>query len=418
MYRIEKATSDMENELQTAERTDASARRVLSNPEVTGLEVRQEVRRWIDANRALIDEVYVVPTTSSVVESLASEVPWLETLWGHGWTRWGWPSEVDGFGGGPRLRAMVFDAFRSYGYHLPERINMLETLGQTLIEFIPRFASKDIGMFLRGEQMWAQSFSEPDAGSDMASMRTTARRDGDEFVVNGQKIWNSYGHVGDRGILLARTGTQESAHRGLSMFWIDMDTPGITARGIKQASGRDEFAEVFFDDVRIPADRLMGELNQGWGVAMYLMQYERGTFAWWRQTIMSDRLEDIAKALRSRGSFDEEAARSLSRTYRVLSVLRSRTATTVARLQAGETLGPDSSIDKVLLSRAERSLADLEHLVFYPAMEFGVDDHATHLREDWFHSRAVSIYGGATEIQYDIIADRILGMPREPRNGR
>jgi acyl-CoA dehydrogenase len=391
---------------------------VLSSAEVTGTQVRELVARWLEANREEVDAAYVIADTPSVAESLKAELPWLRLLYAHGWTRWGWPEGVGGFGGGPRLRAMIYDAFWSLGYQVPDRMNILEVLGPPLIEYQPEAAAVEVPQFLRGEQMWAQCFSEPSAGSDMAAIRTTARRDGDRFIVNGQKIWNSYGHVGDRAILLARTGTPESRHRGLSMFWFDMDTPGVEARGIRQASGRDEFAEVFFDGAVLPASALMGELDGGWAVAMYLMQYERGMFSWWRQTIMNHRLDAVTAELARRDRLESDAATALARTYRILSVLRSRSAATIEQLQSGELIGPQSSIDKVLLSRAERSLADLEHSVFYPAMEYSADAEAQHRREEWFHSRAVSVYGGATEIQYDIIADRILGMPKEPRNGR
>jgi acyl-CoA dehydrogenase len=388
----------------------------LSDPAITSHTVYALVEEWLGKNPDVIDATYAGPTTPIVAASLRAEVPWLQTLWDHGWTRWGWPASLGGLGGGPRIRAMIYDAFWSLGYQLPERLSVLETLGPALERYGPTWAQDDLPRLLTGRQMWGQCFSEPEAGSDLASIRTSARRDGDTFVVNGQKIWSSFWHVADRAVLLARTGPSDSGHRGLTMFWVDLDVPGVTRRPIRQAGGRDEFSEIFYDDVRVPADRLLGEIDGGWAVAMYILQFERGMYSWWRQTIMNHRLDCARRE--TEDATDSDAITTAAQTYRLLSVLRSRAAHTVEQLEAGETVGPQTSIDKVLLSWAERSLADLERMVNYPDFEYGDDDHATHLRQDWFHSRAVSIYGGALEIQLDIIADRLLGMPKEPRRGR
>jgi acyl-CoA dehydrogenase len=331
-----------------------------------------------------------------------------------GWTLYGWPEEVGGRGGTAVLRAILYEVLAGAGYIIPEALSAGETIGPMLCTHAPHLAAEEVGPFLRGERMWCQGFSEPDAGSDMAAIRTRAIEEGDSFRINGQKTWVSFGHLAGGCGLLVRTGDAESRHRGLSILWVDMSLPGVTARPIRAASGRNEFAELFFDDVVVPKRCLVGELNQGWAVAMHLLQFERGMYGWMRQALMHSRLEQ-ALSSRDRGageSADSALAEAVGEAYLAVLSLRLRTRGTVARLADGDWLGPEISVDKLLLSTAEQAVFDAASRLLSPTFEAGDDPADEDWRSEWFFSRAASIYGGAAEVQRDIVAEHLLGLPR------
>lgn len=227
------------------------------------------------------------------------------------------------------------------------------TLGPALIRFAPDLAATYMPGYLSGAEWWGQSFSEPESGSDLATLRTRAVDDGaGGFVVNGQKIWTSQGPTAKRLLALVRTGTPESRHRGLTMMMIDAEAPGVTIRPIALASGRRELAEVFFDDVRVDRERVVGDVDGGWAVAMHLMQYERGMYGY---AVLNKVLVELGR-LRGHGDrgYDPAQRQRFAGVYVDVVAAQARTATTVRRLAAGEAVGADSSIDKLLFGRAEK----------------------------------------------------------------
>src|SRR5690606_23019516 len=208
----------------------------------------------------------------SVEERIADHAVLMGGLYRGRWNRYGWPEEAGGLGGDPRHRAVLYDELSAAGLPVPDPHLVLETLGPAVLRFAPELAAEHLPAFLRGEEWWGQGFSEPEAGSDLAALRCRARRDGDRYVLSGQKLWTSHGATATRLVCLVRTGTPESRHRGLSMIMVDAAAPGVTIRPVALASGDNELAEVFFDDVEVPASRLVGAEGQGWAVAMYLLQ--------------------------------------------------------------------------------------------------------------------------------------------------
>jgi alkylation response protein AidB-like acyl-CoA dehydrogenase len=293
------------------------------------------------------------------------------------------------------------------GVPVPEAYYTLETLIPMLSVYAPPLANEYLCALLRGEELWCQGFSEPDAGSDLASLRTKAERDGDGWVINGHKIWTSQVTVAQRCVALVRTGTPESRHRGLSMILVDHDTPGVTARPIRALTGRDEFGEVLFDDVHVGGDRLIGNEGDGWAVAMYLLQWERGMYPWQRQAALLTALDRLLAEHADRLDPGE-----LADAYLAILPMRVSSRNTIRRLAAGENPGPEVSVDKVLLARAEVLVHDLADAVLLPAIELGDDHDAEGWRHDYLFSRAAPIYGGSIEIQRTILADRVLGLPR------
>lgn len=347
----------------------------------------------------------------TVEETVAAHAQLVRLLHAEGWNRHGWPESVGGLGGDERHRAVLYDELSLHGLPIPEQHLPLETLGPPLLRFAPDLAVKYLPAFLRGDEWWGQCFSEPEAGSDLATLRCRAEREGDSYVVRGQKIWTSHGATATRLVCLLRTGSAESRHRGLSMFLIDADLPGVTVRPIALASGRRELAEVFFDEAVVPADRLIGKEGEGWAVAMYLLQWERAMYAWQCSTVLLRRLmtlrDDLAVTTDRRG----DAASRLGKAYRDVISLRSRAAKTVARLARGEIVGPEASVDKIGLATAEFSVFDAVRDL--RASAFAVGDGMSSWRAEWWYSRSATILGGSAEVQRGIIADHVLGLPKE-----
>lgn len=367
---------------------------------------RDALRSRLASSASSLEEFRAAPLDRR--ELLALDQRFMGRLWDEGWKRWGWPQSQGGLGGGVRHRAVLYDELTLAGFRVPEPDLPLEVMADPTTHFAPQIADELMPACYRGEEIWAQGFSEPDAGSDLASLRTRATHDGDDYVVSGQKIWTSNGFAARRLFTLVRTGTPESRHRGISALLIDADAPGVTVRPLTFASGALEMAECFFDEVRVPVSRLIGPENGGWGVAMYLLQYERGMYAWIRQAHLLGRLRKIAAEA---GATDTASCDVIGRSYHAVTALRARSLETVRRLDAGETVGPDASVDKVLLATAEQSVLDAARDLLRG--EFDLADDAEHWRREWWYSRAASIYGGSGEVQRGILADRVLGLPPE-----
>lgn len=326
-----------------------------------------------------------------------------------GFGRYGYPAEAGGLGGDVRHCAVLYDELSAHDLPVPEQYLLLSVLGPPLVRFAPAIAASLLPAFLRGDEWWGQGFSEPEAGSDLASLRCRATNTGNGYVLSGQKLWTSHGATAARIVVLARTGTPQSRHKGLSMLLVDADSPGVTVRPVLLASGRAELAECYFDEVPLPRNRLIGAEGQGWAVAMYLLQFERAVYAWLRSTHLMRRLRVLA----GRTTRSADAHRLLGESYLDLIALRSRSIRTVRRLARGETVGPEASADKILLGTAEQSVLDAARDLIGCDFALGDTPDVHPWREEWWYSRTTTIYGGAAEVQRSIIADRVLTLPKE-----
>jgi alkylation response protein AidB-like acyl-CoA dehydrogenase len=223
-------------------------------------------------------------------------------------------------------------------------------------------------------------------------------------VINGQKVWTSLAQYSDRCVLLTRTGPADSRHRGITAFFVDMDTPGITVKPLEMINGDLEFAEVFFDDVVVPADRMLGELNGGWAVAMSILPYERSSCFWQRIAYLYRRLQLLVEA----APVDDRAAEVVGSAFLELYALRARSRATQHRLAAGGTLGAETSIEKVLLATAEQTTYDAVRRLLGGVIEMDDGVAGETWRGEYLYSRASTIYGGTVEVQRNIIARRLL----------
>jgi alkylation response protein AidB-like acyl-CoA dehydrogenase len=270
---------------------------------------------------------------------------------------------------------------------------------------------------IRADEVWCQMFSEPGAGSDVASLQTRAVLDGEEWVLNGQKVWTTLAHVCDRGIIIARTDVDQPKHRGITMFIIDMKAPGVDVRPINQIDGGSRFNEVFFTDVRIPADHQIGPLNEGWRLGTAMLMYERVAIGSGQQGgVRHERADVLMAQARRRGRTDDPVIRQdLMRLYTMevcqsLGAMRTR-----AEVEAGKTPGPAGSLGKLANATAAALYRDLSLAIVGPSSVAwdGADTDATWAKTA-LTTLSSGIAGGTNEIQRNIIGERVLGLPREP----
>ena len=378
---------------------------------------REDFRTWLRE----LDWAEEWRTTAfdTAEDELAYHATVMSRIYEAGWNRYGWPDAAGGFGGTEIHRAVYFEELAAAMLPVPEQHWTLEVLGPALFKYAPELAAEYLPNYFSGAEWWGQCFSEPESGSDLAGLRCRAADDGTGgFVLNGQKVWTSQGPTATRFMVLALTGTPESRHRGLSTLMVDSDAPGVTVRPITLASGRRELAEVFFDDVRVPHDRLIGDVGAGWGVVMHLMQYERGMYGYAVLTTALTELSRLRAAMAVHGASATNRER-FAQLYVAVVAAQARAATTVRALAEGRMVGPESSIDKLLFAKAEKDINDLtldirrEWMIAGVGAEGGKELYA--VRAKWWYTRAATIMGGTAEVQRGIIADHLLGLPKEKR---
>jgi alkylation response protein AidB-like acyl-CoA dehydrogenase len=329
-------------------------------------------------------------------------------LFDAGLMRWGWPQRAGGLGGSPVLRAVLGEELTSRAIVHTAPWSMHEVLGPAVIEFgPPDLVAEIFPRLLRGEELWCQGFSEPDAGSDLGSLRTTARRSGDGWVISGEKLWTSFAHHASRCVVLARTGPPGSGSRGISAFLVDMDTPGITASPLRTMAGVDEFCSTLFVDVAVPAHRLLGSVEGGWRVAQHILSCERGPIFWQRGAWLGQHLGQLVESAR-----DARARALLGDAFQLLWAFRARSMATQRQLAGGKLPGPEASVDKIMIAAADQAVFDAARDLLAGGLETDDSPAGASWRREWAYSRAATIYGGTSEIQNDIVSLRLLGLPR------
>lgn len=366
---------------------------------------RRDLDRWLDDNAGALAPHY---TGLGALDDQMAHLSTVKRLaFDAGWMRWGWPERVGGLGGSSLLRAYLGEALTARDLVEPGIYSMTEVLAPTMIDFAPAdLAAEMVPRLLRGDETWCQGFSEPGTGSNLASLACRAVRVDDGWRVTGQKVWTSLAQYAQRCVLLTRTGTPASAHRGITALFVDMDSPGITVRPIQTMHGPQEFCEVFFDDVLVPFARTLGDDGQGWSVAMDLLPYERSTALWHRAAYLHRRLQLLLDAAPP-GALDPSVVGEVTQ---LVYAFRARSRATQHRLAAGERLGPETSIDKVLLATAEQAVFDLAADALAAGVTVGDDPASVRWRTEFLYSRAATIYGGSAEIQRNIIARRLLDL--------
>ena len=324
-----------------------------------------------------------------------------------------WPEEYGGRGMSAVEYAIVCDELGRA--RAPELINfvgidviapalMVYASDEELRAWLPPMAS--------AEHIWCQLFSEPDAGSDLASLRTRADATGDGWLINGQKVWSTWAHLAKRGLLLARTGSPEERHRGITAFVLEMSSPGIEVRPLRTMTGSVEFAEVFFNDVSLPSSAVLGEVGKGWDVAQVMLEAERGPYAIRRSAVLRAGLTGLQSLVAD--GVDGTTRQRVVKAMIAMDLLDLRIAKVVETLVNGETVGADSALTKLLLGEVEQAIfsTSLDLLGMRGVAPEGHDDETSAWLERYLYSRAGTIYGGTQQIQRNIVGERLLGLPR------
>jgi alkylation response protein AidB-like acyl-CoA dehydrogenase len=391
------------------------------------LEFRDRTRRWLEAN---------VPRGE--LRTREERRAWHGHLYDAGYIGMGWPREYGGQTARPMTQAIAADEMARINAPAPMNNLGISIVGPTIIVHgTEAQKQRYLKKILTADELWCQLYSEPNAGSDLASLRTSAVDAGDHFVVNGQKIWTSGGPIADWGLLLARTDPSVSKHKGISCFLLHMRQPGVEVRPLKQITGSAEFSEVFMTDARAEKTDLIGQLGQGWAIAQTTLSYERGGNSLARVTRYAAAFHQLLRAVQrlrrgGRPLADDPVVRNkLGRIFTELEVQRYAALRVLSALDRGESLGAASSITKLAYSEFEKRFQETALEILGPLGqlsaglpdEFHLDvDSSTGERGTWAYtflwSRAGTIYAGSSEIQKNVIGERVLGLPKESRADR
>lgn len=387
---------------------------------------RQEARQWIADNAP--DYLYEPLSTSGfgstrtgTFDPLTEAKKWQKKKADAGWACLQWPKEYGGRGATP-IQSVIWNQEEGvYG-----QLSRTFIIGQGMCApTVMAHASEEYKKSLlpklaSGEQVWCQLFSEPQSGSDLAGLRTRAEKDGDEWVVNGQKIWTSGAQHSDYGILITRTDPEVAKHRGLTMFFLDMKSPGVDIRPIKQANGDSGFNEVYFDNVRIPDSQRLGEVGEGWKVSLTTLMNERLAIGGSIATGFPE-IKELVDTLRvaTGPAIDNPQVRSkLADWYAKSAGLKNTASRAISALSKGETPGPENSIGKLVAGGMMQDIAkfslDLQGLsgaIVDPDIAAG----SARLQAMLMRSPAVRIEGGTDQILRNIISERVLGLPEDMR---
>ncbi|MBM4763318.1 acyl-CoA dehydrogenase family protein [Bacillus sp. B15-48] len=382
-------------------------------------EYRLRARNWIREN---LSPSNIVNQNKNYEEIAKEKLEWEKKLYRAGYAGITWDKEYGGQGL-DQVYQIIFNEELGRA-DAPRGLNLIGTniVGPTFLEIgTEEQKRRFIPKILAGEEVWCQGFSEPNAGSDLASLSAKAELVGDEWVINGQKIWTSWAQFADYCIVLARTDPDAPKHKGITCFLVPMETPGITVRPLIQMGGeRDDFSEVFFDDVKIRKDAVLGEVNNGWQVAMRALSYERGSDTLRKHARFKQELSELVR-LSDELVIDKDTyfansyyRQQLAKAYIEVEILRFLGLKTANKLINNKKLGTETSIQKLYWSEYHQRFGEL-------AMEIQSSD-STYWKEDgilngkfqeiFIRSRAETIFAGSSQIQKNIIAERILGMPR------
>ena len=385
-----------------------------------------EVRAWLAEHLTGRFAELVGRGGSGNEELYELRLEWERELHAGGWTGLGWPAEYGGRPASVTQRVLFEYEYAKAGAPYRAGFQGTNLLGPTLIAHgTPEQKRRFLPRILSGEEVWCQGFSEPGAGSDLASVRTRAvlaqgkgEAGGGEWVVDGQKIWTSHAHQADWIYVLARTDPAASPHRGLSVLLLPMRQGGIVVRPIRSMAGTSEFNEVFLSGARTDRSLVVGELNQGWKVAMSTLEHERGIAMLGYQNQFESEFASALRAARQQGSLADDGLRHrLVDSFVGLNVMRYMTLRTLTGLlrQGGEG-GAETSLLKLVWPPWHQELGELEmDLLGASAQIVGDDFELNPFQRTYLLSRAETIYGGTRQIHLNIVAERLLGLPRDPR---
>ena len=373
---------------------------------------RADLRAWLDAN--LTDELRGLRGGEArFEEDLGRE--WSGRLSAAGYAGLTWPREYGGAGAPYSHQAIFFEESARAG--APPHIGVigLGMAGPTIMAHgSEEQKARHLPRILSAEEIWCQGFSEPDAGSDLASVRTSAEIHADHFLVNGQKVWSSYAHLADYCILITRSDPDSQKHAGLTYMIVDMRAPGVEVRPLRQITGESEFNEIFFSDVRVPRENLLGEIGGGWQVAMTTLLHERGTLGFALTAALELAVGRVVELVRERAPDDPIVRDRVAQAWIELQALKYTNYRALTTLMKTGIPGPEGSVAKLRWSEANQRLTKLALELLGPDAQLmdGSGVQGGYWQYQQLRSRGNTIEAGTSEILRNIIAERVLGLPR------
>jgi alkylation response protein AidB-like acyl-CoA dehydrogenase len=370
---------------------------------------RAEVREWVAAN--LPDELRGHRGGAQRFEGPALRA-WSRKLSDAGYVGLTWPTEYGGRGAPYAHQAILYEEMAAA--EAPPHVGVigLGMAGPTIMAHgTEEQKARYLPRILSAEEIWCQGFSEPGAGSDLAACRTDARRDGDRFVVNGQKVWSSYAHIADWCILVTRSDAEAPRYRNLTYLLVDMHAPGVEVRPLRQITGEAEFNEIFFTDVEVPVENVVGEIGQGWQVAMTTLLHERATLGFALTTALDVNVRKLTALARARGADDPVIRDRIAREWIDLQGLRYTNLRALTSLVQTGIPGPEGSGVKLAWSEQNQRLTKLALELLGPESQT-LDAEGGYWQHQQLRSRGNTIEAGTSEILRNIIAERVLGLPR------
>ena len=384
------------------------------------LAFRDELRAWLTAN---VPKDWDERRKESLEDRFDYLKQWQYKLYKNGWAGISWPKEYGGRGAS-LMQQVIFWQEMALA-NAPPLANTLGLglIGPTLIAFGTEAQKKRfLPKILSAEEIWCQGFSEPDAGSDLANLRCEGQLDGDHYVVNGQKVWNSYGWAAHWCELVVRTNPNVPQHKGLTVLLVDMKAPGVDVRPLRQMTGETEFNELFFRDVRVPVANVVGKVNEGWNVALGTLMHERGSFGAGLQVVYKrnmDRLIELARKFQRNGrpaAEDPLIRQKLAQCYAEIEIMRLNQMRAFSRISATGVPGPEGSIQKLFWSELNQRFQQVAQEILGPYGQLeGPDTHAVDegmWAYGYLRSRGNTIEAGTSEIQRNIIGHFVLGLPK------
>nr|MBA2599203.1 acyl-CoA dehydrogenase family protein [Actinomycetota bacterium] len=374
---------------------------------------RSELRSWLEEN---LPDGWRELSPSRTRWNADVSREWSKKLYEAGYVGLTWPKEYGGRAA-PYTHQAVFleEMVRA---EAPEHIGVigLGMAGPTIISHgTDEQKNRHLANILSGDEVWCQGFSEPGSGSDLASLRTKAVRDNDHFVVNGQKVWSSFAHIADWCILLVRTDPDAKKHQGITYLLVDMHSDGVDVRPLNQMSGEPEFNEIFFSDVRVPIENVLGEVNAGWGVAMTTLLHERGTLGFALTSRLEVAMNKVVTLARETGAERDPLIRDrIARHWVELQGLKFTNYRALTTLVKTGVPGPEGSIAKLFWSESNQRLTKLALEIMGPRAQLDGDEGIWdgYWQYQQLRSRGNTIEAGTSEVLRNIIAERVLGLPR------
>jgi alkylation response protein AidB-like acyl-CoA dehydrogenase len=381
---------------------------------------RDELRAWLESN---VPKDWNEWREKPLEESFSYLRAWQRKLYEGGWAAVSWPKEYGGRSATLMEQSIFWEEMARV--EAPPMANSLGLglIGPTIIAYgTEEQKARFIPKILSAEEIWCQGFSEPNAGSDLASLQTEARLEGDHYIVNGQKVWTSYGWIGSWCELVVRTDPTVAKHKGLSVLLIDMTSPGVEVRPLRQMTGESEFNEIFFRDVRVPAKNILGKVNEGWNVAVSTLMYERGSYGARLHLLFKrniNRLIELSHTFHKNGlpaAKDALTRQKLAQCYAEIEIMRWNQLRAFSRITATGVPGPEGSIQKIFWSELNQRVQQIAQEMFgaYGQLlagdKFAVDNGIWSY--GYLRTRGNTIEAGTSEVQRNIIGHFVLGLPR------